>query len=113
MGGGLLHVSQRHSDIKGSRDECVPEGKGSNWLCDSCSPGDTPDDPDGPVTVETLAVSADEDGAAVAFADGQVSGSGGTRCHWDGHGLASLAHDGEGAMAALEAQGLDVGPDRF
>jgi hypothetical protein len=27
--------------------------------------------------------------------------------------LPSLAHDGEGPMTSLEAQRLDVGPDRF
>ena len=67
--GGLLDVTERNTRVQGSRDERVPEGMGSNWLCDPCSPGDTADDPAGPVTVETPTVTCDANGAAVTFAD--------------------------------------------
>src|SRR5664279_5464316 len=66
-----------------------------------------------PVTIKTPTVRRDEDRTAVTFADGQIDRPGSTRCQRDGDGLTSLAHDGEGPMASLEAQGLDVGPDRF
>ena len=35
------------------------------------------------------------------------------RCQWHGHNLAALAEDGEGAVAPLQAEGLDVGADRL
>ena len=38
---------------------------------------------------------------------------GGPRRERDGDGLAALAHDGQGPMSSLDAEGLDVGPDRF
>ena len=75
--------------------------------------GDAADDPAGSVTVEALTASGDEDRAAGTFADGQVDGAGRARCQRDGDGLAALAHDGERPMSSLDAEGLDVGSDRF
>jgi hypothetical protein len=54
-----------------------------------------------------------EDGAGEALADGQVDRPGRARCQWDGHDLAALAQDGQGAVAPLHAERLDVGADRL
>ena len=75
--------------------------------------GHTADDPAGPVTVETPPSPVEEDGPVGPFADGQVDRPGGARRERDGDGLASLAHDGERPMPSLDAEGLDVGADRF
>jgi hypothetical protein len=73
--------------------------------------GDTAHDATGGVAVDPLAVSGDKDRARAAFADREVDGPrrpGGER---RGHDLAALADDGEGAVAPLESEVLDVGPD--
>jgi hypothetical protein len=65
------------------------------------------------VPVEALPVGAEEDGSVEAFADGQVDGPGGAGRQRDGHDLAALAADRQGAMAPLHAQGVDVRSDRL
>jgi len=111
--GSFLNVAQRHSGIKSCRDECVAQRVGADRLGDLRTAGDPPHDPTGPVTVKTSTVRRDEDRAAVAFSDGQVDRPGRPRCQRDGDGLPALAKDGECPMTPLEAQGLDVGSDRF
>ena len=63
--------------------------------------------------VEPLAVPSDEDRSFDALADGQVDRSGGAWCERDGDDLASLAQHGKGAMAAFDAEGLDVRSEGF
>jgi hypothetical protein len=91
----------------------VTQGVRADRLGEPGPAGDTPDDPAGPVTVEAMAVPDDEDRAADPFADGQVDSAGGARSERDGDGLATFAHDGEGPMSSLDAEGVDVDPDRF
>src|SRR5664280_1622047 len=85
----------------------------ADWLGDPSTAGDPSNDPAGAVTIKTPTVCRDEDGTAVAFSDGQIDRPGSTRCQRDGDGLPALAKDGECPMTPFEAQGLDVGPDRF
>ena len=75
--------------------------------------GDAAHDPAGGVTVEPAAVGAEEDRSFAAFADGEVDGPGGAGRERDGDDLAALAQDGQGAVAALEAEAFDVGAGRF
>jgi hypothetical protein len=110
---GLLDVAQGHPRIEGSGNECVTQGMRADRLGEPGPVGDTADDPAGPVTVEALAVPGEENGPAGPFADGQVDGAGGARHERDGDRLASLAHDGERPMSSVDAEGLDVGADRF
>jgi hypothetical protein len=59
--------------------------------------------------VEAVAVAAPEDRPFVAFADGPVDRSRGSGDERDGGGLVALADDAQCAVAALEAEVLDVG----
>jgi hypothetical protein len=111
--GGILHVAQRDPAVEGSANECMAQGVRADRLGDPSPAGDTPDDPAGPVTVETLLFSGHEDRAAGPFPDPEVDSTGGTRRERNGDALAALAHDGKGPMSSLDTQGLDVGPDRF
>jgi len=70
-------------------------------------------DPAGGVPIETLAVGVEEDRSFEPFADGQVDRTGGPGGEGDGDDLAALAGHGEGSVAALEAEGLDVGSQGF
>jgi hypothetical protein len=63
----------------------------------------------GRVPVEALPVRFDEDRAHGALTDGEIDRPGHPRCERQSGGLATLAHHGEGAVAALEAEGFDVG----
>jgi hypothetical protein len=67
------------------------------------------DDPPGAVPVQPLPGSGQEDGAAGAFAGGQVDRPRGPRRERDGDDLAALAGDGQRPVAAFQAQVLDVG----
>ena len=85
-----MHVAERHAGVEGSGDEGVTQGMRADRLGATGPASDPADDPAGPVTVEALAVSGDEDRAAGPFADGQVDGSGGARRERDGDGLAAF-----------------------
>jgi hypothetical protein len=65
------------------------------------------------VAVAALAVCADEDRPFAVFPDGEVDGAGGAGREGDGDDLGALAQDGEGAVAAFEAEGFDVGAGGF
>src|SRR5688500_15367693 len=78
----------------------------------SIEPSTVPDRADPPVggpPVEALAVTAPKDRPLVAFTDRQVDRSSGPGHERHGGGLVALAHDPQGAMAALDAKVLDVG----
>jgi hypothetical protein len=60
------------------------------------------------VPVQPLPGCREEDGSFAAFADGQVDRAGGARGERDEGFLAALASDGQGAVAALGAEGFDV-----
>ncbi len=54
-----------------------------------------------------------EDRTFVAFADSEIDRAGGAWCERDGHGLAALAMEDEGAVTAFETEQFDVRPDRL
>jgi hypothetical protein len=59
--------------------------------------------------VEALAITAPQDRAFAAFADGEVDGACRPWDERDGGGLVALAEDAQCAMAAFDAEVLDVG----
>jgi hypothetical protein len=63
--------------------------------------------------VEPLAVASLQDRSFVALADREVDSAGGPRDKGDDGGLVALAEDLESAVAAFEAEVLDVGGARF
>jgi|SRR5829696_1861909 len=106
-------VAQRHAGVEGGGDEGVPEGVWTDALGDGGSAGDASHDPPGCVTVEASTVGLGEDGTVESLSDGQIDSAGDAWCERHRRGLAALADHGEGAMAALQAEGVDVGADRF
>jgi hypothetical protein len=62
--------------------------------------------------VEPAAVGGQEGRPLAPFANSQVDHPGGARRQRDGDDLAALAGDHQGAVAALDAQGLDVATGR-
>jgi hypothetical protein len=70
---------------------------------------DRADPPVGRAPVEAVAVTASQDRPLVAISDGQVDRPSGPRYERHGGGLVALAHDPQRAMAALDAEVLDVG----
>ena len=113
MRGGFLDVPQRDAGVEGGGDERVPQRVRPDLLGDPGAAGDPADDPPGAVPVQPLPVGGQEDRPVAAFADGQVDRPGGARRERDGDDLAALAGDHQGAVAAFEAEGLDVGADGF
>jgi hypothetical protein len=91
----------------------MPKGVRADRLVDPGAARDPADEATGPVTVHALAVGAQEDGAGGPLTDGQVDRPGRARRQRHGYHLAPLANDSERAMAALHAQGLDVGTEGF
>jgi hypothetical protein len=82
-------------------------------LADPCTPGDPGDNPPGTVPVQPPPLCGDEERAFGPLADGQVDRAG---CAWrerDGDDLAALAGDDQGAVAAFQAQVLDVRAGRL
>jgi hypothetical protein len=65
------------------------------------------------VPVQPAAIRGEEDRSFGTFADGQVDGPGGARRERNGHQLAALAGDHQGAVAALDAERFDVGSGGF
>ena len=108
VGGSLLNVAQRHAGIQGGGDERVPEGVRSYGLGDPGAARDLADDPPGAVPVQPPPVCGEEERPVLAFAGGQVDRPGGARGERDGDDLAALAGDGQGPVAALQAQVLDI-----
>jgi hypothetical protein len=106
--GGGLDVSQRDSGVEGGHDE-----SGSQHVrVHGTEPGplaDRTDPPMGGAPVESLTVTAPQYRTLVALPDRSVDRP---RCPGDeghGGGFVPLAHDPQRAMAALEAEVLDVG----
>jgi len=82
-------------------------------LGDPGAAGGPADDPGGAVAVQSPSVSGEEERSFGALAGGQVDGAGGARGERDRDDLAALAGDDQSAVAALEAQVLDVGAGGF
>src|SRR5687768_936924 len=108
MAGGLLHVPERHAGVEGCGDEGVAEGVRPNRLVDPRPAGEATHNPPCGVAVEPRAIPADEDRTVDPLSERQVDRSCGTGCERDRDDLAALAQHREGAMAALDAERLDV-----
>ena len=109
----LPNITQRHAGIEGGGDEGVAQRVGPDPLGDPSPSSDTAHDAASCVTVESLPGCVNEARPVDAFADGQVDRAGDPWGERHGDELAALADNGEGAMAALEAEGVDVGADRL
>ena len=110
--GGQLHIPQRHAGVEGRHDERGPK----HVRVHRAEAGPLADGPNPAVrgpTVEPFAVTAAEDRAFAPFADGQVDGSCRPRDERNGGGLVALADDVQRAMAASDAEVLDVGGARL
>jgi hypothetical protein len=106
--GGLLHVAQRDSGVKRGSYKSMSQRVGADALGDPGLPGDAADDPPGTMPVEPVPVDGHEDRAFGALTDGQVDSPCGARRERDGYDLAALSGDDQGAVPALEPEGLDV-----
>ncbi|HET9061576.1 MAG TPA: hypothetical protein VFN61_16810 [Acidimicrobiales bacterium] len=89
----------------------MPEGVRDDRLVDPGAARHPADEASGLVAVNALAIGAQEEGAGGPLTDGQVDRPGRARRQRHGYHLAPLANDSERAMAALHAQGLDVGTE--
>ena len=83
-------------------DERVAQRVRPDGLGQSGAAGGAADDPGGAVPVQPVPGSGEEDRPFASFADGQVDRACGARRERD---------DGQGAVAALDGQGLDVRAD--
>jgi len=70
-------------------------------------------DPSGRMSVEPATVNVDEDRSVEALPDRQVDGPGHSWCERHGGDLAALAQHGQRPMTTFQAEGFDVGADRF
>src|SRR5439155_159575 len=113
VAGRFLDVAKWDPGVERGGDEGVPQGVGTNSFGDPGSAGDTAHDPAGGVAFQAAAVGTAKDRSFASLPDCEVDGAGGPRCERDGHDLAALTDNREGAVAAFEAETFDVGPDRF
>jgi len=90
----------------------MPQRVRADALGDPGAVGHSLDDPGGAVPVQPPPVLGEEERPFGALAGGQVDRAGGARGERDGDDLAALAGDDQGAVAALQAQVLDVRPRR-
>jgi len=81
----------------------MAKGVRADELGDPRPAGDPAHDPPGAVPVEAPAIRSKEDRPFGALTDGQVDRQ------REGDDLAALASDDQGAVAAFDAQGLDIG----
>jgi hypothetical protein len=72
VGGGFLHVAQRHAGVERRGYECMPEHVRADMLADPGAAGDPADDPGGAVPVQPPPVRGDEQRPFGALADGQI-----------------------------------------
>ena len=90
VGGGFLHVPERHACVERRGDEPVRERVWPDGLGDPGAAGYPVDDPGGAVPVQPTAIGSQQDGPFTALADGQVDRPGGARGERDGDDLAAL-----------------------
>ncbi len=91
----------------------VTQGVWTDFFEDPGPSGDASHDSGSFVTIETATGTVTEHRTGAAFSDGEVDCSGGSWGERDRDGLAALAVDDEGAVAAFEAELLNVGTDRL
>jgi len=78
VGGGFLHIAQRHPGIKRGGDERMAQRVGADFLRDPGAARDPADDPPRTMAIQPPSVRRQEDGTAGALAGGQVDRPG--RC---------------------------------
>jgi hypothetical protein len=113
VGGGFLHVPQRHAGVERRGYECMSERVRADVLGDPGAAAGPGDDPGGTVPVQPLPVRGDEQRSFSALSDRQVDRPGRARRERNGDDLAALAGDHQGAVAAFQAQVLDAGAGGF
>jgi hypothetical protein len=113
VAGGFLDVAERHPGVERGGDERVAQCVGPHTLGDARASGDAAHDPTSCVAIDPPAVGAGEDRSLAAFPDCEIDGPGRPGREGHGHDLASLAPDRERAVAALQAEVLDVRADGF
>jgi hypothetical protein len=113
VAGGLLHIPQRNPGVQRGGDESVAERVGPDTFGDAGPSGDAAHDPSRRVAVDPTVVGSDEDRSLAAFTDREINGPRRAGRQRDGHDLATLAQDRERAVAALQAEVLDIGADGF
>jgi hypothetical protein len=108
VAGGDLDVSKRDAGVEGGHDE---RGSQHVWVhaAELGAFADRPNPSVGGSPVEALAVTAPQDRPLVTLTDGEVDCPGGAWYERHGGGLVALAHDLQCAMAALDAEVVDVG----
>ena len=72
MGGGLLHIAQRHPGIERRGDERMAQRVGADFLADRGAARNPADDPSRAMAVQPPSVRRQEDRPAAAFAGSQV-----------------------------------------
>jgi hypothetical protein len=108
VGGGFLHVPQRHPGVERGGDERMSQRVRADMFGDAGAAGDPADGTRGAVPVQPLAVRGQEQRAFGALTGRQVDGAGGAWGERDGDDLAAFAGDDQRPVAALEAQVLEV-----
>ena len=110
--GGELHVSEGDAGVEGSHDERCSEHV---WVdvaeSGAFADGSHPSLCGAPI--EPVPVASQEDRAFVAFADGKIDRSGGSRDERDDGRFAAFAHDPKCSMTPLETEAFDVGRAGF
>ena len=109
----FLDVAKGHARVEGGRDESVAQSMGTDRLVNPGAARHPAHYAPSTVAVHALAIGAQEDGPASRspMARSTARAVRGARGH--GYDLATLAQDGERAVAPLEPEGLDVGADSF
>ena len=103
VGGGLLHVTQRHPGVERGGNKCMSQSVRADVLGDLGAAGNPADDSGSAVPVQPPAVRGEEQRPFGPLADSQVDRPCGPRCERDGDDLAAFAGDDQGAVAAFQA----------
>jgi hypothetical protein len=113
VAGGFLHIAERNPSVEGGGDERVAEGVGPDALGYPRPSSDATYDPSGRVTIDPHPIRSNEDRSLAALTDHEIDSPGRPGRQGDGHNLAPLAQNREGAVPALQPEVLDNRADRF
>jgi hypothetical protein len=111
VAGGFLHVAQRDTSIQRGGDKRVPQCVWTNPLGDASSTGDAAHDPSRRMSVKALTVGPNKEGSFASLADREIDRACRPGSERNRDDLASLACNGEGTVAAFEAERFDVGTE--
>jgi hypothetical protein len=110
--GGHLDLSEGYARVEGAHDEGGPQHVRMD-VAEPSTLGDRTHPAVGCPSVQSLAVTAQEDGAGTPLADGDVDRPRRPRDERDDGRLVTLLYDAQGPVAPLEAEVLDVGCARL